>query len=70
MYKFHGCTVDVQAAAMIYSTLEKTLCYLCTLNVCYDALYDVGVIQGRFHTGTVNVDAHAFSLSNQYLAFL
>ena len=46
--KFQGCTVDVQAATMIVTTLERTLHYVHTLNVCHDALHDVSVMEGRF----------------------
>ena len=59
--KFQVCTVDVQVATMILSTLQQSLCYLCTLNVCYDGLYDDSVEHGRFQTGTVNVNAHALN---------
>ena len=59
--KFQGYTVDVQVATMILSTLQQTLCYLCTVNVCYDGLYDDSVVHGRFHSGTVNLHAHALN---------
>ena len=59
--KFQGCTVDVQVATMILSTLQQTLGYLCTLNVFYDVLCDDSVEHGRFQSGTVNVHAHAFN---------
>ena len=39
------------------STLDKTLCYVNTLNVCHDALNDVSVMYERFQTGRVNVHA-------------
>ena len=59
--KFQGCIVDVQVATMILSTPQQTLCYLCTLNVYYDGLYDDSVEHGRFQSGTLNVHTHALN---------
>ena len=58
---FQGCTVVVQVATIFLSRLQQSLCYLCTINVCYDGLYDDSVEHGRFQSGTVNVHAHALN---------
>ena len=39
------------------------MCYVCTVNICNDALHDVSVMEGRFQTGTVNVHAHLINLN-------
>ena len=40
------------------------------LNVCHYAVRNVSVLDGRFQTGTVNFNAHAFNSNNQYTTFL
>ena len=40
------------------------------LNKCHCAVHEVRVMDGRFHTGTVNVHADALNLNNQYLTLL
>ena len=52
------------------STLEQTLHYVHTLNVCHNAFHDIGVMVGRFQTARVKVHAHAHNLNNRYLTLL
>ena len=47
--KFHGCTKYVQASTLILTTVEQTLHYVHTLNVCHLALHYVSVMDGVFH---------------------
>ena len=47
--KFHGCTEYVQASTLILTTVEQTLHYVHTLNVCHLALHYVSVMDGVFH---------------------
>ena len=68
--KFQGCTVDVQAVTELLLTLEQTLHYVHTLNVCHYAFHEVGVMVGMFQTVKVNVRTQALNLNNQYLTLL
>ena len=52
------------------TTLEQTLYYVHTLNVCEDALHEDSVMYGMFQTLTVKVHAKAINLNNQYLTLL
>ena len=49
------------------TTLGSTLCYVRMLNVSYYAPHGVSVMQGRFWSCTVNVDAHTLNINSQYL---
>ena len=62
------CTTSFRVVQFMYrpllvfeSTLGKTLCYIYTLNVCYDALHDVSVMDECFIECTVNVYAQALN---------
>ena len=59
--KFQGCIVDVQVATLILTTLQQTLHYVHTQNVCHGALHDVSVMDGKFQAVRVNVHAHALN---------
>ena len=68
--QFQGCTVDVQTATLILTTLQQTLHYIYTINVCHDALHEGSVMVGTFQSVRVSVYAHALNLNNQYLTLL
>ena len=55
---------------VLETTLGPTLCYVYTLHICHYAVYEVSVMDGRFQNGTMNVQAHALNLNNQYLTLL
>ena len=60
-HKFQGCTVVLQAATLILTTLQQTMHYVHTPNVFHGALHDVGVMNGKFQAVRVNVIAHALN---------
>ena len=71
------CTTNLNVVQSMYrplrrykTTLARTLCDVCALNVCHYARHDVTVIQGRFQNGRVNVNAHALNCKDQYLTLL
>ena len=45
--KFEGCTVDIQTTTLILTTLQQTLHYIHTINVCHDALREGSVMELR-----------------------
>ena len=59
--KFQGCTVVVQVATLILTTLQQTVHYIYTPNVYHDAQHDVSVMDGKFQAVRVNVLAHALN---------
>ena len=52
------------------TTLRPTLCYVHTDNVSHYTPHSVSVMEGRFQSCAVNVDAHTLNLNNQNLNFL
>ena len=69
-HKFQGCTVVVQVTTLILTTLQQTVHYVHTPNVCHDAVHEVSDMDERFQTGIHNVYAHALNLNIQYLTLL
>ena len=69
-HKFQGCRVVVQVATLILTTLQQTVHYVHTPNVCHDAQHDVSAMDEGFQTGIVNVLAQALNLNIQYLTLL